>query len=138
MPQTGAARGLDPYEKSDPWGSQQAQAAASGATGDGTVISTEGYGALLVSVQPTSSWDGTLTWEGQADGTGEATVWSGMRAVQVGAAAATAALTATATTAKVFLIPCFGMDSFRARISGRSVGTVTVNVRRLGGMWPLL
>ena len=89
------------------------------ATADGTVLQTSGYGMVAVQWTSTSSWDGTLTFEISVDGTNFAGV-----ICRSALLAATYALTATATSG-TFFCPVLGTQKFRARISGRTVGTVT-------------
>jgi hypothetical protein len=89
------------------------------ATANGTVLQTGGYGMVAVQWTSTSSWDGTLTFEISVDGTNYGGV-----ICRSALLAATYALTATATSG-TFFCPVLGTQKFRARVSGRTVGTMT-------------
>lgn len=96
------------------------QNAVATATGNGTVAQTSGYGTVAVQWTSTGTWDGTLTFEISVDGTNFGGV-----ICRSALLATTYALTATATSG-VFFCPVLGTTKFRARISGRTQGTVTV------------
>ena len=89
------------------------------ATANGAALQTAGYGTVAVQWTSTASWDGTLTFEISVDGTNYGGV-----ICRSALLAATYALTATATSG-TFFCPVLGTQKFRARISGRTVGTVT-------------
>lgn len=92
------------------------QSAATG-TGNGTVLSTDGMSAAMITV--TGTFSGTITLEGTEDGTNYVSL---MRR-QVGATdTSTGGITATGN----FVVNCATMTNIRARISAYTSGSITV------------
>lgn len=92
---------------------------AATATGDGTLLSVEGYNAVVVKLAVTGA---TVTWE-----TGGATSdWVAIRCSLVG----TNASATTASASGLYVCNTSGMSGFRARISSYSSGSVTVVAQR--------
>lgn len=92
---------------------------AATATGNGTVLSTDGYNAVVVALTAT---DGTVTWE-----TGGATSdWIAIPCFKVGSNASST----TASATGLYICNVAGMNGFRARISTYGSGSVTVTAQR--------
>lgn len=103
-------------------------AAEDGATANGTSFPCERSGILLIHAQAASSWDGTLNFEAQMDGTN----WVSIQGIRMDTGAAV--ITATGQTlSNMFRFDVSGVLLFRARIDNRTQGTVTV----LGRAMPL-
>ena len=99
---------------------QDAQAAADA---DGVESVVAGYDFVVVHVKAASAWDGTINFEVDVDG------WTAIQGENV--KNGTLVTTATGTTLDaVYRFDVTGLKRFRARVSGRTVGTVTVTARR--------
>lgn len=90
------------------------QNAATG-TGNGTVLTTTGYGTAIIQV--TGTFVATITFEGTADGSN----YQSISATQIG----TSTIATTATTTGIFRLSVSGITSIRARISAYTSGSVT-------------
>jgi hypothetical protein len=100
------------------------QSAVATATANGTAQPVLGYATVAATIIPASSWDGTITFEISDDGTTYTSILCTNRAS--GATSTTYASTSVRAT---FACPVSGSKYFRARISGRTTGTVTVTAR---------
>jgi hypothetical protein len=100
---------------------------AATADGNGTALTVSGMSTVIVTVNCASCSGGTTV---NFEGTGDATNYSALNAVQLG----TQVLDTTVTTSGVTIweIPVAGLQAVRARISGYSAGTVTVTGRAVG------
>lgn len=98
------------------------QNAAAGATGNGTAMNVGDYAGVAVTITIASAWDGTLTFEGSLDNFTTSTSLFATNFVDQ-------SQSATATAAGSWYIPTAGFLQFRARISNRTQGTVTVKAR---------
>ena len=99
---------------------QNAQAAAAA---DGVESVVAGYDFVAVHVKAAASWDGTINFEADVAG------WVVIQGEKV--SDSTLVTTATGTTLDaVYRFDVTGLKRFRARVSGRAVGTVTVTIRR--------
>jgi hypothetical protein len=98
------------------------QNAVATATANGGVMSTGDFAGAVVVIQPSGGWDGLISFEASIDNfvTHTQAVYSTNYADQTQAT--------TATTGSWY-IPFAGLTQFRARISGRTVGSVTVTAR---------
>jgi hypothetical protein len=101
------------------------QNAVASATANGTVAPTLGYDAIGVQVVIASAWDGTINLETTTDGA----TWVAVMCRN----SATNATQTTVAAANAFVVcPVTGTQEFRARISGRTTGTVTVTAALAG------
>jgi len=91
--------------------------AESGATANGTAMVTTGFSFVTVHNVIAAAWDGTLTMEGSVDNTNYVSVYC------VNTETSVAATTGSGNGA--WRCPVQGMRLFRARISGRTVGSTT-------------
>lgn len=97
--------------------------AEAGATADGHEIAVLNAGLLTLHAVAASSWDGTLNFEATIDGN-----WVVLQGENV--SNGTLITTAAGTTLNaLFRFDITGFQSFRARITGRTTGTVTVTAR---------
>lgn len=85
------------------------------AVGNGTVLTTTGYGTAVIQV--TGTFSGTITFEGSLNGTD----YVSLSAVQVGAGT----IATTATTTGIYRMSPVGMTNIRARISAYTSGSIT-------------
>lgn len=92
--------------------------AEAGASANGATVPTFGYEAVAVQNTIAAAWDGTLTYEVTTNGTD----WT---AVTCRNALSTVTGSTTVAAAGYVVCPVTGAQSFRARVSGRTVGTVT-------------
>ena len=96
------------------------------ATADGTSFPCERSGILLIHAQADNSWDGTLNFEAQMDGTN----WVSIQGIRMDTGAAV--ITATGTSlSNMFRFDVSGVLFFRARVSGQSTGDITVKGRAM-------
>jgi hypothetical protein len=98
------------------------------ANGDGSTLSTNGYGVAVLTVNCATCSGGTLVnFEGTEDGTNYVAISSAQRlgsVATIGASTSVAGLT-------YWRIPVAGFQNIRARVSAYSAGTVTVTGRAL-------
>ncbi len=92
---------------------------AAAATGNGTVLTVDGYS--VATIQVAGTFVGTVTWEANIDQTN----WIAVQATSLNDG--TAATTATAPG--LFRIQAFGLSQIRARVSAYTSGTITVTGR---------
>ena len=92
---------------------------AAGATGNGTVLTVDGYSVATIQVSGTFS--ATITWEGTIDQSN----WVAVQATDLG----TGTAATTATAAGLFRIQAFGLSQLRARVSAYTSGSVTATGR---------
>ena len=85
------------------------------AVGNGTVLTTTGYGTALIQI--TGTFVGTVTFEATEDGTN----YTSISAVQVG----TSLISTTATVPGIYRLASVGMTNIRARISAYTSGSIT-------------
>jgi hypothetical protein len=88
---------------------------AATATGNGTVLTTTGYGTAVVQV--TGTFVGTITFEGSVDGTN----YHAISATQMG----TTTIATTATTTGIYRTSVSGLTNIRARVSAYTSGSIT-------------
>ncbi len=110
----------------------QSQAAASAtatlqnaatATGNGTVLNVLGMSTVAVTI--TGITTATITFEVSEDGTN----WASVNAIQSG----TNTVATTATSNGDYVASCAGFQSFRARISAYTSGTITATAHAVPG-----
>lgn len=89
---------------------------AAEATGNGTAMNVSGLGT--VAAQVSGTFVGTVTFEGTTDGSN----WVSVQMTNI----ATGAIATTATAAGLFVGAVAGLVQFRARVSARSSGSITV------------
>ena len=115
----GSAWGLEPRAKV-----LILHTATATATSDGTAMGVLDYGAVGVQNTITASWDGTLTYEITLNNT----TWVAVNCYNP----TTKVLATTTVAAAAYVIcPVIGAERFRARVSGRTVGTVTATASSL-------
>ena len=98
---------------------------AAATNANGNVIDCRQYGLVALFSAAAAAWDGTLNFEGTADGS---TTFVSIRGEDI----ATGVLATTATGATLSAIRRFdvsGLTGLRARITGRTAGNVTVRGR---------
>jgi len=100
--------------------------AEDGATADGTSFPCERSGILLIHAQAASSWDGTLNFEAQMDGTN----WVSIQGVRMSDGAVKISDSGT-TLSEMYRFDVSGVLFFRARVSGQSTGDITVKGRAM-------
>ena len=113
------ALALDPRGKVD-----VLHTATATATADGLAVQVFDYGSVGVQNTITAAWDGTLTYEATLD----TTTWVALTCYNP---TTTVLSTTTVAAASYVICPVTGAERFRARVSGRTVGTVTVTASRL-------
>jgi hypothetical protein len=89
---------------------------AATATGNGTPLSTDGYGVALLQI--TGTFVGTIVFEGSVDNTNFVALFGRNRNTNVSAASATAP--------GIFELDVRGLQTLRARISAYTSGSITV------------
>jgi len=89
---------------------------AAAATGNGTVLTVDGYSAVILTVSGT--FVGTVTFEGTEDGTN----YSALSALQLG----TNTIATSTTTTGLFEVTVAGLVNVRARVSAYTSGNITV------------
>lgn len=92
---------------------------AAAATGNGTVLTVDGYS--VATMQVSGTFVGTLTWEATIDQTN----WIAVQATSLNDGTAAT----TATTTGLFRIQAFGLSQIRARVSAYTSGSITVTGR---------
>ena len=92
--------------------------AEAGASANGATVPALGYEAVAVQNTIAAAWDGTLTYEVTTNNAD----WT---AVNCRNALSTATASTTVAAAGYVVCPVTGAQGFRARVSGRTVGTVT-------------
>ena len=92
--------------------------AEAGATANGSTVPTLGYEAVAVQNTIAAAWDGTLAFEVTTDNAN----WT---AVTCRNALSTVTASTVVAAAGYVVCPVTGAQGFRARVSGRTVGTVT-------------
>lgn len=99
--------------------------AEAGATANGEPLFVQDFSFVGVQLTAASSWDGTITFEASADGT----TFGSIQGENI--TDGTLVTTATGTTLDArFRFDLSGFKLFRTRVSGRTVGTITADVRR--------
>ena len=96
------------------------------ATANGKSFPCERSGILLIHAQAASSWDGTLNFEAQLDGTNWVSI-QGVRMSDGGVVIADSG----ATLSEMYRFDVSGALFFRARVSGQSTGDITVKGRAM-------
>lgn len=91
----------------------------------GTVISTFGYPSVTVDNSIAAAWDGTLNYEGNFPSIG----WIALQCRNQ----ATNLVVTTTTGAASVICNITGAQQFRARVTGRTVGTVTATAAIMAG-----
>ena len=105
------------------WVEELLQDAQAAATADGVETSVAGLDFIVVHVKAASSWDGTINFEADVAG------WLAIQGQNI--SDGTVVTTATGTTLDAqYRFDVTGLKRFRARVSGRAVGNVTVTARR--------
>lgn len=95
------------------------------ASTNGEALFVQDFSFVGVQLTAASSWDGTVTFEASADGTAFGAVQG--ENISDG----TLVTTATGTTLDArFRFDLAGFKLFRTRVSGRTTGTITADVRR--------
>lgn len=100
-------------------------AAAVGAA-NGTPAPIGEEAGLILWFVPASAYDGVVTFEFSPD---NETTWYPARGYPLGTGVGVLSITSPLVTS-IFYIPLPSTTSFRARLSGGTVGTVTVKARR--------
>ena len=90
----------------------------------GLEINVGGVGLLRVQVEVADSWNGTITFQGRMEGHTQVSI----QGVRINSGSLTT--TATGTTLNmIYQFDVSGINFFRALISGRTTGSVTVTAR---------